>query len=81
MESTKRARIRVIRVNFELAGNSSYPSSRVKVTSGKWGEIQGKVDPGRVSGEFELSGFYSKFIYRRNLWVRPTTYHSSLDYE
>ena len=29
----------------------------------KWGEIQGKLDLVRVSGEFELSGFYSKLKY------------------
>ena len=26
--------------------------------TGKWGEIQRKLDLVRVSGEFELSGFY-----------------------
>ena len=29
----------------------------------KWDEIQGKLDLLRVSGEFELSGFYSKLKY------------------
>ena len=29
----------------------------------KWDEIQGKLDLVRVSGEFELSGFYSKLKY------------------
>ena len=29
----------------------------------KWDEIQGKLDLVRVSGEFELSGFYCKLKY------------------
>ena len=36
--------------------------TQVKKT-GKWGEIQGKMNLVQVSREFELSGFYSREMY------------------
>ena len=70
-----RTRIRVIGINLsdyqrEMKCSSSQRGiriirvrvNRVKMTE-KWDEIQGKLDLVRVSGEFELSGFYCKLKY------------------
>ena len=36
--------------------------NRVKMT-GRWGEIQGKLNLIQVSGKFELSEFYCSYMY------------------
>ena len=38
----------------------------------KWDEIQGKLDLVRVSGEFELSGFYCKLKYLLHFFSAAT---------
>ena len=40
---------------------TEFDFNHVKITE-KWGKIQRKLDLVRVSGEFELSGFYCIFV-------------------